>query len=113
MEWFQTDTEAGVESSVGTGRAEQLGRILREINANWQLDGHGLRGPQRPQQHETPVRPEPMQFGVGVPSRESGGGGSANPPCAPTPRDPEEEGTFVWGSVDGVCQWIDTTDCST
>ncbi len=32
--------------------------------------------------------------------------------CIPTTRDPEETGTFVWGSVDGVCQWIDTTTCA-
>lgn len=29
-----------------------------------------------------------------------------------TPSSPPSSGTWVWGSVDGVCQWIDTTDCS-
>ncbi len=28
------------------------------------------------------------------------------------PSSPPDTGTSVWGSVDGVCQWIDTTDCS-
>lgn len=29
--------------------------------------------------------------------------------CAPTA--PHTTGTWVWGSIDGVCQWIDTTEC--
>jgi hypothetical protein len=29
--------------------------------------------------------------------------------CAPTT--PPETGTWIWGSVEGVCQWIDTTTC--
>ncbi len=30
--------------------------------------------------------------------------------CIPT--SPPDGGTWVWGSDGGVCQWIDTTDCS-
>lgn len=30
--------------------------------------------------------------------------------CIPTA--PPGSGTWVWGSINGVCQWIDTTDCS-
>ncbi len=28
------------------------------------------------------------------------------------PDSPPESGTSVWGSIDGECQWIDTTTCS-
>ncbi len=31
--------------------------------------------------------------------------------CVGTAGDPPGSGTFVLGSVDGTCQWIDTTDC--
>ena len=30
--------------------------------------------------------------------------------CLPT--NPPASGTYVWGSVDGVCGWISTTTCS-
>ncbi len=28
------------------------------------------------------------------------------------PASPPDTGTWVWGTVDGECQWIDTTACS-
>lgn len=28
------------------------------------------------------------------------------------PGSPPDTGTWIFGVVDGVCQWIDTTDCS-
>lgn len=37
-----------------------------------------------------------------------GTGGS----CMGTAGDPPEMGTYVLGAIDGVCQWISTTDCS-
>ena len=30
--------------------------------------------------------------------------------CAPS--QPPGSGTWIWGSVDGVCQWIETTNCT-
>lgn len=30
--------------------------------------------------------------------------------CSPSA--PPGSGTYVWGSIDGTCQWISTTDCS-
>ena len=29
--------------------------------------------------------------------------------CSPTA--PPGSGTYVWGSIDGACQWISTTEC--
>ena len=36
------------------------------------------------------------------------GGGS----CMGDAGSPPESGTFVLGSIDGTCQWIDTTTCA-
>lgn len=40
-------------------------------------------------------------------------GNSAGPPrgCMADAGDPPDSGTYVLGSVDGACQWIDTTTC--
>jgi hypothetical protein len=32
--------------------------------------------------------------------------------CLSDAGDPPDMGTFVLGSIDGTCQWIDTTTCS-
>ena len=32
--------------------------------------------------------------------------------CLSTAGEPPDTGTFVLGSIDGECQWIDTTTCS-
>ncbi len=32
--------------------------------------------------------------------------------CLSDAGDPPDSGTWILGSVDGTCQWIDTTDCS-
>lgn len=109
MERNQTDSDAGGQSSVGVGRVEDLNRKLHEIQPNWIADGYGLRGPQAARQREVAARPESMQFGLPT-ANKAGFGTSEAAPCAPTT--PPETGTSVWGSVDGVCQWIDTADCT-
>lgn len=108
MEYQQTDTEASGQSGIGIGRQDSFLRTFHETQPGWIVDGHGLRGPQEPKVRQQPARPEPMEFGV--PTGGKAGFGSDPGPCSPTA--PEDTGTFVWGSVDGVCQWIDTTDCT-
>ncbi len=38
-----------------------------------------------------------------------GGGSNA---CMDAAGDPPGSGTWILGSIDGTCQWIDTTDCT-
>ncbi len=46
-----------------------------------------------------------MKFGVDPKELEQDFGS-----CLPD--SPPGSGTWIWGTVDGVCQWIDTTTCS-
>jgi len=45
-------------------------------------------------------------------TQDVGSVGGVSASCLGTAGTPPESGTFILGSVDGVCQWIDTTDCS-
>lgn len=99
-----TDTDATGAFVVGTGRSDQAPRNILDIQPNWIADGYGVRGPQRPVQQER-ASPTPMDFAPATtssrgPDSAPGGG------CAPTT--PPASGTHVWGTVDGVCQWIGT-----
>jgi hypothetical protein len=108
-ERIQTDTDADPQSAIGVGQVDQTLRALHEIQPNWLADGYGIRGPQQTRDRRESVSPTPMEFGL--PSGDRGVSADfGNGPCAPTA--PPESGTSVWGSVDGTCQWIDTTDCT-
>ncbi len=100
------DSNAGSQSQVGVGRAEQPNRPLHQINPNWVEDGYGIVGPQRQITRQS-ATPASMEFGVNNNSSPNQG---PNAPCAPDP--PPDMGTWVWGTIDGVCQWIDTTTCA-
>lgn len=84
---------------------------LHQVEPTWRIDGYGIRGPQEERMAEK-VGPTPMAFESSYPHQggdtiqQTTGSGDC------TPIDQPDEGTFVWGSIDGECQWIDTTDCS-
>jgi hypothetical protein len=73
-------------------------------------DGYGITGPQQD------VTQEDLQdWDLNAWSDQSqanedftGAGGG----CLSDAGDPPGSGTFVLGSIDGTCQWIDTTTCS-
>lgn len=112
MENVPTDTDAGPQSTVGVGVADTVTRALHETQPSWLQDGYGVRGPQRRESQEA-AKPADMTFGT--PSNGRSQQSRTKTGCAPTqPQggDPEATGTWVWGVVDGTCQWIDTTDCS-
>lgn len=103
---IQTDSDSQGPIQPGVGKTDQTNRAIHQINPNWVEDGYGIVGPQRPVIQPQSATPTPMPFGVSKPQ-------SLNPdqiPCAPTT--PPDTGTWIWGAIDGECQWIDTTDCS-
>lgn len=103
---IQTDSDAEGQFQPGVGKSDQVNRAIHQINPNWVEDGHGIVGPQRQIVPKENARPSPIEFGIDN-SRNSVG--SETGPCDPIA--PPGSGTYVWGSVDGVCQWISTTEC--
>jgi len=101
---IQTDSDSQGPIQPGVGRSDQTNKSLHQINPNWVEDGYGVVGPQRQVIPKPQPQPPRMDFGidnsrVNIPTSQ----------CSPST--PPEEGTWIWGSVDGVCQWIDTTTC--
>lgn len=109
METIQTDTELDNQSPVGVGQVSPLGRDLYSILPNWLADGFGVRGPQIQRRSEV-APPREQMFGNFVDNPTSRPPLIIPPACQPST--PNPSGTWVWGSIDGVCQWIDTTTCS-
>jgi len=102
---IQTDSDSQGPIQPGVGRSDQTNKALHQINPNWVEDGYGVVGPQRQVIPQAPLRPPSMEFGID----------NSRPPntqtsCAPST--PPASGTWLWGTVDGVCQWIDTTTCT-
>ena len=85
---------------------EQQGPALSDYDPSWMQDGYGITGDQG-----EPDLNDDTQWDTNAWSRDqqqddfTGAGGS----CLPS--SPPDTGTSVWGSIDGVCQWIDTTTC--
>jgi hypothetical protein len=70
-------------------------------------DGYGISGPQG-----DPIQEDVQNWDLNAWSDQSqanedfiSGPGDCNPGSAP------ETGTWIFGSIDGECQWIDTTTC--
>ena len=99
-----------------------------DFNPSWIEDGYGISGPQDDYTEEDL---QPWDLYAGTQDQQSGPdywstkvtskqnkepedfiGGSADGDCMAAAGDPPGSGTFVLGSVDGTCQWIDTTTCS-
>jgi len=76
---------------------------------DWMADGLGISGEQTDQdlgidtQWDTNAWSDDNQKD----DFTSAGGGD----CLSTAGDPPGSGTWILGSIDGVCQWIDTTTC--
>ncbi len=87
---------------------EYSGPTMNEFNPSWMEDGGGISGEQN-----DPDFSDNMQWDTNAWSRvednpdEFGGGG-----CISAAGSPPGSGTYVLGSVDGVCQWINTTTCA-
>ncbi len=106
---IQTDSDAEGQFQPGVGKSDQVNRAIHQINPNWVEDGYGIIGPQRPIVPRERATPNPIDFVFNNPNQRQVLPGA----CAPTqPDDTMTTGTWVWGTVDGVCQWIDTTTCS-
>jgi hypothetical protein len=101
---IQTDSDSQGPIQPGVGRSDQTSKALHQINPNWVEDGFGVVGPQRQVIPKPEQRPPPMDFTISPLAARSG-----ENPCLPA--SPPPSGTWIWGSVDGVCQWIDTTTC--
>lgn len=71
----QTDSDAEAQSQPGVGHVDQTNRALHQINANWQEDGHGIRGPQRAVSQER-AQPHPIRFEIDNSRGETPPGGS-------------------------------------
>ncbi len=106
----QTDTDAPGPIATGVGVSEQNPRMVHQIQPNWVVDGYGIRGPQR-QVIQPDIRKDPMTFGLPIPSQPIQTDDPSGNPCMEAAGDPPGSGTWVLGSVDGTCQWIDTTTC--
>jgi len=102
---IQTDSDSQGPIQPGVGRSDQTNRAIHQIQPNWVEDGFGVVGPQRQVIPRPTLQPPRMDFGIDN-SRPTAGSTSN---CAPSA--PPGTGTWVWGTVDGVCQWIDTTTC--
>lgn len=86
------------------------GPILSDFSPSWMDDGLGVSGEQGEQSFDnnTPwdtnawsrQNQEPEDF-INAPAAG----------CLNDAGDPPAMGTWVLGSVDGTCQWIDTTTC--
>jgi hypothetical protein len=78
-----------------------------EVEPNFLSDGLGVRGQQTfsPEDDSSEWPVEVQFYDVKDVDDDSTAGG-----CDPGP--PPDSGTWVFGSVDGTCQWIDTTTCS-
>jgi hypothetical protein len=113
MSKVSTDTDAGPQSSIGVGQTDPTSKALHEIQADWQNDGYGIRGPQEPRAN-LPVRPQtPVTFGIDNSPRARGGNEAPSSPSSSCdPGDPPSSGTWVIASVDGgPCFWYPTTTC--
>lgn len=74
-------------------------------------DGYGISGPQNPVIQENIQDWDLNAWSDQSQTVEDFISGPATG-CLADAGDPPGSGTWVLGSVDGTCQWIDTTDCS-
>lgn len=82
---------------------------LNDFNPSWMEDGFGLIGEQPDYQDEDN---QDWDTRAGVEDqRDYDDSAAINQGCLGTAGSPPATGTYVLGSVDGVCQWIDTTTC--
>ncbi len=91
---------------------DQNNPLASDFHPSW-LQSGGISG--ESQVYESPFGQDDVDWATDAWTRDtpdvgeirSGGGG-----CMSDAGTPPDSGTWVLGSVDGTCQWIDTTDCS-
>ncbi len=88
------------------------GPTLNEFNPSWMEDGGGITGEQG-----EPNFDSNQGWDTNAWSRENYAGEDFSPAggaggCMSDAGDPPAMGTYVLGSIDGVCQWIGKTDCT-
>ncbi len=87
---------------------EDQGPNLSDFNPSWMEDGLGFTGEQGEQDFSNQ-----QQWDTNAWSRQNQDQGDAFSQlgCIGQAGNPPPSGTHVLGSVDGTCQWIDTTTC--
>ncbi len=86
---------------------EYSGPTLTEFNPSWLEDGGGVIGEQSDSSFDNQLQWDTTAWSRDNQQQSDASGAG---PC--TPSAPPGSGTHIWGSVGGVCQWIDTTTCS-
>lgn len=84
---------------------------IDDFQPSWMEDGYGISGPQGDAPDEQIIQWDIDAWTDDSKQAEDFIGASAES-CMANAGDPPESGTWILGSIDGTCQWIDTTDCS-
>lgn len=87
------------------------GITLDQVDPSWMEDGGGIIGDQPDyldeDLQEWDTQPQTIGGETGDDFAPPGGGNA----CLTAAGAPPGSGTWVLGSIDGTCQWIDTTTC--
>ncbi len=91
---------------------DQQGPSMNEFSPSWMRDGLDIVGEQNYPDFSSNQAwdTDPYTIGTEPGDDYQPPGGAAS--CMSDAGDPPDMGTWILGSVDGTCQWIDTTDCS-
>ncbi len=90
---------------------DDQGPTMGEFNPSWMRDGLDIVGEQNYPDFSSnqawDTNPETIGGEPDDDYQPPGGAGS----CLSDAGDPPDMGTWILGSIDGTCQWIDTTTC--
>lgn len=89
---------------------DQQGPNMNEFSPSWMRDGLDISGEQNYPDFSSNQQWDTNAWTEGADSAEDFINGPASG-CLADAGSPPDMGTFVLGSVDGTCQWIDTTTC--
>lgn len=90
---------------------DDSGLTIDDFAPSWMQDGYGVSGPQDDHVDEDLQDWDTNAWSDNSQHAEDFINGPASG-CLADAGAPPGSGTFVLGSVDGTCQWIDTTTCS-
>ena len=83
---------------------------LDNFQPSWMEDGYGIAGPQSENIQEDVADWDTNIWSENSQANEDFTGARADD-CMTAAGAPPGTGTYVLGSIDGVCQWINTTTC--
>ncbi len=88
---------------------DQQGPNMNEFSPSWMRDGLDISGEQNYPDFSSNQQWDTNAWSrvEDTPDEIPPSGGS----CMSDAGDPPDSGTWILGSVDGTCQWIDTTTC--